>query len=197
MYIKNNLMKNLLSLIFILFIFSETKSENIIPIIEGNKNAVIKIKIYESMTCRHCADFHTKVYPDLKKEFIDEGIASIEFKNFPLDLAALNASKLVYCKNNGKSEIMHFLYKKQSEWVKGSNILDINNNLKNITETKFNLNFEKCLNNKIIENYILEDRISGSKKYEIQSTPTLIINDKKFNKPLNFKNLEKTIKKML
>ena len=92
---------------------------------------------------------------------------------------------------------MHFLYKKQSEWVKGSNILDINNNLKNITETKFNLNFEKCLNNKIIENYILEDRISGSKKYEIQSTPTLIINDKKFNKPLNFKNLEKTIKKML
>ena len=108
MYIKNNLMKNLLSLIFILFIFSETKSENIIPIVEGNKNAVIKIKIYESMTCRHCADFHTKVYPDLKKEFIDEGIASIEFKNFPLDLQALNASKLVYCKNKVISEIIHF-----------------------------------------------------------------------------------------
>ena len=190
-------MKNLLSLIFIVFVFSETKAENIIPIIEGDRNAVIKIKIYESMTCRHCADFHTKVYPNLKKEFIDEGIVSIEFKNFPLDLAALNASKLVYCKNNGKSEIMHFLYKKQSEWVKGNNIMDINNNLKNIIESKFNLNFEKCLNNKIIENYILEDRISGSKKYEIQSTPTLIINDKKFNKPLNFKNLEKTIKKML
>ena len=92
---------------------------------------------------------------------------------------------------------MHFLYKKQSEWVKGNNIMDINNNLKNIIESKFNLNFEKCLNNKIIENYILEDRISGSKKYEIQSTPTLIINDKKFNKSLNFKNLKKTIEKML
>ena len=197
MCIKNKLMKNLLSLIFIVFVFSETKAENIIPIIEGDRNAVIKIKIYESMTCRHCADFHAKVYPNLKKEFIDEGIVSIEFKNFPLDLAALNASKLVYCKNNGKSEIMHFLYKKQSEWVKGNNIMDINNNLKNIIESKFNLNFEKCLNNKIIENYILEDRISGSKKYEIQSTPTLIINDKKFNKSLNFKNLKKTIKKML
>ena len=92
---------------------------------------------------------------------------------------------------------MHFLYKKQSEWVKGNNIMDINNNLKNIIESKFNLNFEKCLNNKIIENYILEDRISGSKKYEIQSTPTLIINDKKFNKSLTFKNLKKTIEKML
>ena len=63
MCIKNKLMKNLLSLIFIVFVFSETKAENIIPIVEGDKNAVIKIKIYESMTCRHCADFHTKVYP--------------------------------------------------------------------------------------------------------------------------------------
>ena len=40
-------MKNLLSLIFIVFVFSETKAENIIPIVEGDKNAVIKIKIYE------------------------------------------------------------------------------------------------------------------------------------------------------
>lgn len=192
-------MKKFFIFTFILFLkFPHLYSQDIMPIREGNENSKIKIIVYESLTCGHCANFHNDVYPDLKKQFIDNGLVSIEFKNFPLDLAALNASKLAHCKNDGSSMVLHYLYKFQSEWVKGNNILDINKNLKKILESKnFDLNFEKCINDKNIENFILEERISGSKQFDIQSTPTLIINNKKFEKKLNFKNLKKTLEKML
>lgn len=185
-------------IIFYSFIGNVSYSKEILPIIEGNVDAKIKLIIYESMTCTHCADFHKNIYPKLKEEFIDTGYISLEFRNFPLDLAALNASKLAHCKNDGKSEILHFLFNKQNDWVKGKNILDINNNLKDlINEQKFDLNFENCLNEKEIEDFILEERIDGNKKFDIKATPTLIINDKKFDKTLNFKNIKKKLKKMI
>ena len=172
--------------------------EKILPIFEGSPDAKIKLIIYESMTCSHCADFHKKVYPSLKKNFIEKGLVSIEFRNFPLDLAALNASKIVHCKNDGASKTMHFLYENQNKWVRGNNILDINSNLRKLIEDQnIQINFEKCLNDKVIEDFVLEERINGFKKYDIQATPTLIINDKKFDKTLNYKNLEKKLKKML
>ena len=66
---------------------------------EGNKDAKIEIIVYESLTCGHCASFHTDVYPGLKEEFIDTGLAKIEFRHFPLDYAALQAAKLSQCQN--------------------------------------------------------------------------------------------------
>ena len=59
----------------------------------GNPDAKITIIAYESLTCSHCANFHKDVYPQLKKDFLDTGLAKIEFRHFPLDLAAFNAQK--------------------------------------------------------------------------------------------------------
>ena len=115
-----------------------------------------------------------------------------------MDLAALNASKLAHCKNDGNSNILHYLYINQKSWAKGNNILDVNNNLKTILKnSNFEIDFEKCLNNKKIEDFVLEERISGHKKYKIEGTPTLIINEEKFDKPINFKNIKKIIEKMI
>ena len=167
-------------------------------ITEGNENAKIEILVYESLSCSHCAAFHKEVYPDLKKDFIDKGLVKIEFKNFPLDIAALNASKIAHCKNDGKSDILHFLYYTQNTWIKGQTIDEINYNLKEIIiKEKFGIDFTKCINNKKIEDHILEGRIEAVKKFEINSTPTLIINNKKFDKPLTYKNLKKTIEKLI
>ena len=168
------------------------------PIIEGNINAKVKLLVYESLTCSHCANFHKDVYPQLKEEFLDKGLAYIEFRNFPLDIAALNASKLAHCKNDGKSKILHFLYSKQEEWIEGSTIEKLNSNLKDIIKNQnFGLDYEKCVADKNIEDYILEDRIEGVKKFKINATPTIIINDKKFEKTLDFKNLKKAIEKLI
>ena len=173
-------------------------SEKIKPIIEGNINAKVKIVVYESLTCSHCGNFHKNVYPKLKDEFLDKGLVSIEFKNFPLDIAALNASKLAHCKNDGKANVLHFLYLKQEDWMEGNTIEKLNSNLKDVIKNQnFNLNFDSCIADKNIEDHILEDRIEGAKKFKINATPTIIINDKKFEKALNFKNLKKALEKLI
>tara|TARA_Y100000590_G_C15582914_1_gene963045 strand:- start:185 stop:799 length:615 start_codon:yes stop_codon:yes gene_type:complete len=203
--IKNNLNNRLFFclkfLFFYLIFFTQSfaiENNEIKNITEGNENAKIEILVYESLTCPHCATFHTEVYPDLKKEFIDEGLVKIEFRSFPLDMAALNASKIAHCKNDGKSDILHFLYYKQPIWLKGETVEQINLNLKEIiNEENFGIDFKECVNNEKIENHILEDRIESTKKFEINSTPTLIINNKKFDKPLTYKNLKKAIEKLI
>ena len=193
-------MKNKILILIIFFFISQNAiaDTQIKPIIEGNIDAKVKIIVYESLTCSHCANFHKVVYPKLKDEFLDKGLVSIEFRNFPLDIAALNASKLAHCKNDGKANILHFLYLKQEEWIVGSTIEKLNSNLKDVIKNQnFNLNFDSCLADKNIEDHILEDRIEGAKKFKINATPTIIINDKKFEKALNFKNLKKAIEKLI
>ena len=167
-------------------------------IVVGNVDAKISIIAFESMTCSHCADFHTKVFPKLKEEFLDTGLAKIEFRHFPLDMAALNASKISQCKNDGSSEILESLYANQQKWVKGSSIQEANKNLKKFLENQgFKINFDLCINNKEIEDFVLNDRIIGAKNFKVNSTPTIIINNEKFEKTLNYKNLKKALEKML
>ena len=189
--------------ILVIYFFISAKifamgSNNIKDITEGNTNAKVEILIYESLTCPHCATFHKEIYPDLKKDFIDKGLVKIQFKSFPLDIAALNASKIAHCKNDGKPDILHFLYNNQNKWMIGENIDQINSNLETIIKKQnLEIDFNKCINDKKIENHILEERIESVKKFEINSTPTLIINNKKFSKPLTYKNIKKAIEKLI
>ena len=167
-------------------------------IVEGKKGSRVNIIVYESLTCSHCANFHKKVYPALKTDYIDEGLVRIEFRSFPLDLAALNASKIAHCKNDGKSEILHFLFENQEKWVKGETIDQLNKNLKDLIKSEnLNIDFDKCTNNKNIEDFVINERIEGVKKYKVNSTPTIIINEEKFEKTINFKNIKKIIEKLI
>ena len=190
--------KIILQILFIFFIFPAFSETKIKALSEGNIDAKIEIIVFESLTCVHCANFHEEIYPQLKKNFIDKGIAKIEFRNFPLDLAALNASKISHCRNDGNPEILHFLFKNQKEWAKGNTVEEFNKNLKEVVNSqKFGIDFDKCINNKRIEDFVLEDRINGVKKFNVNATPTIIINNKKFDKTLNYKNLKKTIEKLI
>ena len=167
-------------------------------IVSGNDNARITIIAYESLTCSHCANFHKDVYPLLKKDYIDTGLAKIEFRHFPLDVAAFNASKIAQCKQDQSLEILESLYSNQQSWVKGNSIEELNNNLKNFLKDEgFELDFEKCINNKKIEDFVLNDRIEGTKNFKVNATPTIIINNEKFEKSLNYKNLKKTLEKLI
>jgi len=188
---------NILVLFFSTQVIADT-SNSIQRIYEGNKDAKITIITYESLTCGHCADFHKDVYPQLKKEFIDTGLVKIEFRHFPLDMAALNASKIAQCNNNGKSDLLHFLFSNQKKWAIGQTVEKANENLKKLLKDEnILIDFEKCTNNKNIEDYILNDRIEAVKKFKINATPAIIINNKKFEKSLNYKNLKKSIEKLI
>ena len=196
-------MKKIASLIFIIIIgfnvnlFAD-ENQKIKRISEGNQSAKITIITYESLTCSHCADFHTNVYPNLKKEFIDKGLVKIEFRHFPLDIAAFNASKISQCNNDGKSDLLHFLFSNQPKWAKGETAEEAEFYLKKLLiDRDANLDFKKCINDKSIEDYVLNDRIEGVKKFKVNATPTIIINDKKFEKALNYKNLKKYLEKLI
>ncbi len=191
--------KIIITTLFIAFYFLpiNLKAE-IKPISEGNVDAKIKIVVFESLTCGHCANFHRNVYPNLKEDFIDKGNVYIEFKNFPLDMAAMNASKIAHCKNDGNSEILHYLFDNQRQWLKGKTIEELNTNIKNFIEkSDFNLDIDVCLSNKEAEDHILEDRIEGVKKFKVDATPTLIINGEKFDNPTNYKKLKKFLEKLI
>ena len=186
--------------LFLILIFGLSTSANaeIKGIVSGNQNAKITIIAYESLTCSHCANFHKDVYPSLKKDFIDTGLVKIEFRHFPLDIAALNASKISQCKQDQSLEILEKLYSNQQAWIKGKEIEEVNNNLKEFLKNAgFDIDFEKCINNKEIEDYVLNDRIEGTKNFKVNSTPTIIINNEKFEKSLNYKNLKKTLEKLI
>ena len=61
----------------------------------------------------------------------------------------------------------------------------------------FDINVDECINNKEIEDFVLNDRIEGTKNFKINATPTIIINNKKFEKSLNYKNLKKLLEKLI
>ena len=193
--------KLIIFLIILLTQISNANAENsnkIKRIVVGNKDAKITIIVYESLTCSHCANFHIDVYPELKKDYVDTGIAKIEFRHFPLDVAAFNASKISQCRNDGQSEILNSLFLNQQKWIKGKSIEEVNVNLKKFLDSeRFDVDFSKCTSDKKIEDFILNDRIEGVKKFKVNATPTIIINDKKFEKALNYKNLKKYLEKLI
>ena len=190
--------KILLISIFILISALSAQANEIKRIFVGNESAKISIIAFESLTCSYCAKFHQDVYPLLKKEYLDTGLAKIEFRHFPLDIAAFNASKVAQCTNDGNLEILESLYANQQKWVKGSSIEEANINLqKFLSKEGFNIDFESCINNKQIEDFVLNDRIDGAKNFKVNATPTIIINNEKFDKTLNYKNLKKALEKLI
>tara|TARA_B100000029_G_scaffold253903_1_gene250755 strand:- start:739 stop:1362 length:624 start_codon:yes stop_codon:yes gene_type:complete len=191
---------NLIFLIFFSKSYGEMTNKNNSLIILGSDAAPIKIKIFSSLTCPHCASFHIQVIPKIKKEYVETGKVQLIFLDFPLDQLAFNASKLLHCMDKEKQIIfLDKIYETQNKWTLGSDIITINNNLKDIVE-KFGINsmqFDKCLNNEIIADKILSERIDAQKKYAIDSTPTVIINEKKLKGSADFKNIKKKIEKLI
>tara|TARA_B110001454_G_C12298253_1_gene258326 strand:- start:55 stop:483 length:429 start_codon:yes stop_codon:yes gene_type:complete len=140
------------------------------------------------------------VIPKIKEKYIKTGKVQLIFIDFPLDEAALNASILLHCLNK-KNQILFLdtIYENQNKWTNGSDINEININLKKIVKDLgiTSVEFDKCLKNEMIVDKILNGRINGHKEYSINSTPTIIINEKKLEGSVNFKNIEKIIKKLI
>ncbi len=187
-------------LIFIFIIFSSAYSEaDNLKI--GNTKAKVTVKVFSSLTCPHCANFHKSIFDNLKKDFIDKNIVRFEHYGFPLDLAAFNAELIVRCHEDIKKsfQLLGNIYSKQKEWAVGSDINIINKSIKKIgldfglTDNKM----ENCLSNETSQQKILNERIEAQKKYKIKSTPTIYINEKKYEGKHEYKIFKKAIEKFL
>jgi len=190
----------LIYLILSLKSYSDNKDTQNSFVVLGLDEAPVKIKIFSSFTCPHCAKFHTEVVPKIKKKYIENGVVQLIFIDFPLDQIAFNASKLLHCLDKeNQLDFLDTIYKTQNTWVLGSNENEINENLKKIVKNLgiSSNQFDVCLNNEVISDKILNDRIDANQKYSIDSTPTIIINEKKLEGSASFKNIEKKIEKLI
>ncbi len=192
----NSILIKSLLLFFIFFVKAESKIISI-----GNEEAKVKIKVFSSLSCPACANFHSKIFKQLKLDFIDKNLVKFEHHPFPLDLAALNAEIILRCHvdRNKRVELLDKMYQKQRVWAVGSDINKINNEIKKIG-LEINLNNEKmnnCLENDKFQDEILNQRIEAQKKYKIESTPTIFINEKKYNGKIDYKAFKKTLEKYL
>ena len=187
-------------IIFVFFIFFsiEAKSKEVGI---GDVNSKVTIKVFSSLTCPACANFHSKIFYQIKEEFIDKGLVRFEHHPFPLDLAALNAEMIVRCHvdNIKKFELLGKIYEKQKLWAVGSDINKINDSIKKIG-LESNLNnkdMDDCLKDENKQDEILNQRIDAQKKYEIGSTPTILINEKKYKGKVEYSEFKKVLEKNL
>ncbi len=193
----SKILYKIILLFFVLYSF-ETNSK-IVSV--GNPKSKVTIKVFSSLTCPACADFHSKVFYQLKEEFIDKGIVKFEHHPFPLDLAALNAEIILRChvNNDKKFELLGKIYKKQKLWAIGSDINKINESIKKIG-LESDLKNEKmnvCLEDEKAQDEILNLRIDAQKKYKINATPTIFINEKKYTGKTDYKEFRKVLEKNL
>ena len=195
----NEISKIFKTVFVLIFIFSAQAESKILSI--GNPDAKVTVKVFSSLTCPHCATFHTSIFNKLKKEYIDEGLVRFEHHAFPLDLAALNAEVVVRCQTNNekKFKLLEEIYNKQTFWAVGSDINKINDLIKKVG-SDFDLTEEKmnaCLENSDVQDEILNERIEAQKKYKIESTPTIFVNEKKYSGKVDYKKFKKIIEKNL
>ena len=187
------------ALFLIIIVFSADAGSK--TVFEGKSEAKVIIKVFSSLTCPACANFHSKIYSQLKIDFIDEGIIRFEHHPFPLDLAALNAEIILRCHvdNSKRFELLGKIYEKQRLWASGSDINKINDSIKKIgLETNLNNEqMDKCLKNDKSQDEILNLRIEAQKKYKIEATPTIFINGKKYSGKIEYKQFKKAIERNL
>ena len=137
----------------------------------------------------------------MKKDFIDEGLVRFEHHAFPLDMAALNAEIILRCAvdNNKRFKLLGKIYEKQKVWAVGSDINKINDSIKKIgleVDLKKD-DMDKCLKNDKSQDEILSQRIEAQKKYKVEATPTIIINEKKYSGKIEYLKFRKEIEKNL
>ena len=161
----------------------------------GSDNAPIKIKEYFSLTCGHCANFHVKTLPKLKERYIDTGTVQLEFIDYPLDRLAIIAAALARTlpTKDGYLEAISILLKKQKQWAYSKKPLDELLSIAKLFGVS-SKQFDEILKNIPLMQEIINKMENESKNFNIESTPTFIINnDHKISGALSFKDFEKEL----
>tara|TARA_B100000315_G_C14446211_1_gene526918 strand:+ start:72 stop:698 length:627 start_codon:yes stop_codon:yes gene_type:complete len=172
---------------------SSSEIENYI----GNKDSNVIVIEYASMTCGHCAAFHNEVFPKLKEKYIETGKIKFIYRDYPLDQQALYASILARCAPKEKYfDFLELIFSTQKKWVSGKDeFLDKLTNigqLGGLSESQIS----SCFRNENLVDLVIDNRSVAEKKYNIDSTPSFIINEKKFT-AMSFKDFEKILNNLL
>jgi len=165
----------------------------------GDPEAPVTIIEYASMSCSHCADFHNETLDDLKSEYIDTGKVKFVFRDFPFNYPALAGSMILSCvPEDVRYDYMNALYKLQKNWV-----------MRDHSKTRSELykimqsggmqqdEFDACLSDINLENDILEGVMNAQREFNINRTPSFIVNGIVYSGNKNIKEFRQIIDKIL
>ena len=153
----------------------------------GDNDAPVTIIEYASMTCSHCADFHTETYPALKEDYIEKGEVKFIFREFPLDKLSMATSMLARCVDNSISlAFIEILFQKRNKWYSDNAIAELKSLSKQAGLSSED--FDQCLNDQELLDQLIMQKEDAVKEFQINSTPSFIINGKVIsgNKPYSY-----------
>ena len=187
--------------IFALFFSFQSLSENEkYDFVLGSADAPIEVIEYMSLTCSHCAKFHNETFPFINENYIKTSKVKFIIRDFPLDGIAYRASIISHCIADGNSQkyfgFIKYLFEQQKTWISSNDPLEGLQKISAIAglnKDKFN----SCLQKRAIGDKVLLSRKNGEEKYKISSTPTLIINGKKYSGALDKDGFRNTVDKLI
>ena len=162
----------------------------------GKEDAPVTVIEYASMTCGHCAMFHTNTYPEFKKRYVDTGKAKYILREFPLDPLAAGAFMLARCAGKDRYfPLVETLFQQQRNWVVQKPIEPLFAIAKQAGFTQ--QSFDACLQDQKMLDAIEWVRARGADKFKVDSTPTFFINGKIFKGALSIEDMAKAIDPLL
>ncbi len=166
-------------------------------IVLGKADAPVTIIEYASMTCPHCANFHTNILPALKEKYIDTGKVKLMFREFPLDGVALRASMLARCGGETKAHpFIDLLFKQQTSWARSEDPIGALNRIAKLGGMSQST-FEACLADETLMKQLVQSRQDGSDKYNIKGTPSFIIDGKTHSGDMDIEDFDKLLQPLL
>jgi protein-disulfide isomerase len=148
---------------------------NAMPKVLGDPDAPVTIVEFASTSCPHCANFHANRLPWLKEAFIETGRAKLEYRDFPLNAPALWGAMLAHCAGPDRYfAYLDLIFKRQPDWAFTD---EPQAELKDVAKQAgmSGADFDACMANESLQNAVIEARKDGIENYDIQSTPTFLI----------------------
>ncbi len=158
----------------------------------GDKDAPVTVIEYASMTCPHCANFSTNIFPKVKKKFIDTGKIRFIFRNYVMNGTDMTAAIVARCRDEATAQrLIKVFYSRQREW---SGAQDRNAALASLVRRNANMSrseFDRCASNREMMTGLTEmtKRATG---FKVVATPTVFVDGVAIDNFL-WDNLEKVL----
>ncbi len=163
----------------------------------GSADAPITMIEYASLTCPHCANFHNNVLPEIKRNYIDEGLVRLVYRDFPLDRVALHGSLIADCApDDSYFGMLSVMFSSQEQWATAADpvaALDQIGRMGGIAPEAL----ATCINDDATIEKILGRAQEGQNVYGISSTPSFVINGRVVKGALPYEEYDQILREML
>jgi len=163
----------------------------------GRPDAPVTMIEYSSLTCSHCAAFHTDTLPSIKKDYIDTGKVRMVFWDFPLGNLAMAATMIARCSGQDNYvPMIDALFLSQKTWARSEAPFDAIAGIARLSGMSV-ADLENCLDDRDLLKALEAKARDASDNLGVQSTPTFFIEGLKVPGNLPYEDFQDLLDKAL